>query len=298
MGIFRRMFLFVLGLLLLVLIPLSVFGFWSRETLLDTDHYVEAVGPLASDGSIQAQVTLTLMSFLDDLASGAGGSSTMRQQLIDNQYSNLRPTIESTVTQLLDTESFRLVWEGVNREAHQSLVLLLKGKAPTDEQGRVTLNLNPVYEDLQTALLANGITVLEGIEPSENSLIMPLFQASELTEVESYVKLFDRVAGILPIITIVLALLFVLLFPRKFRGLFWLGLLTAIGMVVLIVGRSIGRDATIGSVSEQTTRDALGAIYDETTKSLNEQVLLIAIISVVVLVVAFIGGRMTRQRRY
>lgn len=223
-------------------------GFWSRETLLDTDHYVEAVGPLASDGSIQAQVTLTLMSFLDDLASGAGGSSTMRQQLIDNQYSNLRPTIESTVTQLLDTESFRLVWEGVNREAHQSLVLLLKGKAPTDEQGRVTLNLNPVYEDLQhPAPLANGITVLEGIEPSEDSLTMPLFQASELSEVESYVSFFHRVAGILPIITIVLALLFVLLFPRKFRGLFWLGLLTAIGMVVLIVGRSIGRDATTGS---------------------------------------------------
>jgi len=298
MGIFRRLILFVLGLLLLVLIPLSVLSFWSRETLLDTDHYVDAVGPLASDNAIQAQISLSLMSFLDDLASGAGGSSTMRQQLIDNQYSTLRPTIESSVTQLLDTQTFRLVWEGVNREAHQSLVLLLRGKTPTDDQGRVTLNLSPVYEDLQAALLENGVTILEGVEPSADSLTMPLFQSSELTEVKSYVRLLDRVAGILPVITILLALLFLLLSPHKFRGLFWLGLLTAIGMGLLILGRSIGHDAPTGSVSEQTTKDALGAIYDETTTSLNERVLQIAIVSIVVLIVAFVGGRQTRQRRY
>lgn len=298
MGIFRRFVLFLLGLLLLVLIPLSLLGYWSRTTLLDTNHYVKTVGPLASEDAIQTQVTVSIMSFLDDLAAGAGGNSTATQQLIDRQYPNLRPSIVEAIAALLDSGTFQSVWESVNREAHQTLVLLLEGKAPTDDQGRVIVNLSPVFEELQATLLDNGITVLDGINPTAESLTMPLFQSEDLASSQSYVRLFDRVAIALPFITAVLVILFLWWSPKKFRGLFWLGLIIAIGMGLLYFGFDVGRDATTGSVSSDTTKAALAAIYDEVTSSPRNRVLQIGIAGIAIAAIAFIGGKMTRSRRY
>src|SRR3981081_348552 len=39
-----------------VLAPISVIGLWTRNTLLDTDQYVDTVAPLAKDPAIQAAI--------------------------------------------------------------------------------------------------------------------------------------------------------------------------------------------------------------------------------------------------
>ena len=53
----------VIGALLVVvgcvLVPISLSAVWVRNTLLDTDHYVSTVGPLASNAQIQQALEIS-----------------------------------------------------------------------------------------------------------------------------------------------------------------------------------------------------------------------------------------------
>ena len=53
----RRRWSRILAVVGAVLLPLAGLSFWGRNQLLDTNHYVDTVAPLASQPDIQAAVT-------------------------------------------------------------------------------------------------------------------------------------------------------------------------------------------------------------------------------------------------
>ena len=54
----RRITCGVLVVIVCVLAPVSMLAVWTRNTLLDTDQYVETVGPLAQEPAIQRAVSM------------------------------------------------------------------------------------------------------------------------------------------------------------------------------------------------------------------------------------------------
>ena len=71
---------------------------------------------------------------------------------------------------LLASDRFQTLWDNVNRRAHNQLVALLtddldqaKGAAVAVKDGKVTLDLGNVIEQVQAKLVTAGLTFLDGV---------------------------------------------------------------------------------------------------------------------------------------
>src|SRR5262245_26472754 len=140
--------LIVLGV---ILVPLSAVSWWVRGTLTDTDKYVSAVAPLASDPAVQAtvtdQVTDRVMTRLQTLNLAQQATDELIARGIPPQFAAavsliaapLRDRVESlvhqVVGQVVSSEIFADVWTGANRIVHTELIALLNG-----DQGALAQN--------------------------------------------------------------------------------------------------------------------------------------------------------------
>ena len=125
-------------------------GIWASRSLLDTDVWVERVGPLASDPDVQdvisRQITSATMELVDP-TSLFEEALPDRGQILAVPLSN---AVEGFVGDAADTvvssEAFERLWVAANERAHAAAVRVLRGDAEAlDVDGdTVTLNVIPL----------------------------------------------------------------------------------------------------------------------------------------------------------
>ena len=115
--------LIVLGVLGLVLSPVAI---WGRNLVLDTNHYVETVAPLAHNPGVQDvivnQVDKQVQSHLDVEA-------YVKQVLPPRAATLLAAPVQSAVyglvhtltTRVVQSKGFYTLWVTINRVAHSRL---------------------------------------------------------------------------------------------------------------------------------------------------------------------------------
>ena len=157
-----------------ILIPLSAVAIWTHNQLTNTDRYVETVGPLAENEDIQEAVAARVVNALFtqvDPAKRIEDALPDRAAFLGEPIATAMKGYATDVTEkLLASERFQTLWDNINRRAHNQLVALLtddldKAKgAVTVKDGKVTLDLGNVIEQVQGRLVAAGLTFLEGVD--------------------------------------------------------------------------------------------------------------------------------------
>jgi hypothetical protein len=282
---------------------LSVVAIWLRVTLLNTDHYVKTVAPIAAQPSVQRAVADKLGTAINSKID----FDQLARDVLPDRADVLAPAIASGVQAQISSRlndftaspRFQQLWTDANRRAHQRLTDLLIGgrsKRLALEGDTVYLDMSPAVQRVKDALSERGLTrIANAIPPSVDGRIK-LVQSSAITDAQSYIKLLKASAIVLPILALLCLLGSAALTKPWRRGLMHAAIGVAVSMVILIALVAIGRSAYLDALGNGALpRDAASAIFDQVAGFLRNGVRIVAIVAVAVAVVTLIAGLPLRR---
>ncbi|MFE1363367.1 hypothetical protein ACFW84_03890 [Streptomyces anulatus] len=274
----------VLLVLLTVLVPLSALSAWVDLEIDDTDRYVAAVSPLASDPAVQTTVA--------DLVT----EEAMRQIDLGPLQDTVREFLHETVRSFTTTEAFRNAWDTANRAAHKAVAAALDG----DSGEAVTIDLAPVIDQVKQDLVRDGVPFADQIpvERTEITVLGP-GQADDLRD--SFRLL--RYGSIWPAVATLVFLVLVVGIATVRRGMragLWatatVGAGFVLGAIVLRALVAVGRSRVLDEVPD-SDRDAAAAVVDALTASLRTTVWVVLAVGAALLVGAVVARVLLRRRR-
>ncbi|MFE3400620.1 hypothetical protein [Streptomyces anulatus] len=274
----------VLLVLLAVLVPLSALSAWVDLEIDDTDRYVAAVSPLASDPAVQTTVT--------DLIT----DEAMRQIDLGPLQDTVREFLYETVRSFTTTEAFRNAWDTANRAAHKAVAAALDG----DSGEAVTIDLAPVIDQVKQDLVRDGVPFADRIpvERTEITVLGP----GQADELRNAFRLL-RYGSIWPAVATLVFLVLVVGIATVRRGMragLWatatVGAGFVLGAVVLRVLVAVGRGRVLDEVPD-SDRDAAAAVVDALTASLRTTVWVVLAVGAALLVGAVVTRVLLRRGR-
>ena len=129
-------------------------GIWASRSFLDTAVWVDHVGPLAEDPDVQEalgnRITTELMMVVDPQTLFEEALPERGQILAAPLSGAVEGFVGDQVDKFVASDAFANLWVGINREAHQAAVKVLRGQSEAVEAGddAVTLNLVPVINQV------------------------------------------------------------------------------------------------------------------------------------------------------
>jgi hypothetical protein len=291
----------VLLVLAALLAPLSVTVVWLRTTLLDTNRYVETVAPLSSNPELQNAVDTYLTDQLFarvDVATRAREALPPRADFLAEPLSGqLKGFTHTVVSKAVASDQFKQVWVNANRAAHRQVVGVLTGKggtALTSDAGVVTLDLRVLANNVKARLQQSGIGVFDKIPADKISGTFVLVDSPGLAKASRAVRLLDRLAVVLPLLTLALVAAGVWLARDRRRALLGAGAGLVLGMVVLAAGLSLGRSQFVQAVAgPNLPSSAAGFTFDTIVRFLRASLRTVFAVGLVVAVGAVLAGPST-----
>ncbi|MEU2572149.1 hypothetical protein ACIP3B_03660 [Streptomyces anulatus] len=274
----------VLLVLLTVLVPLSALSAWVDLEIDDTDRYVAAVSPLASDPAVQTTVA--------DLVT----EEAMRQIDLGPLQDTVQEFLHETVRSFTTTEAFRNAWDTANRAAHEAVAAALDG----DSGEAVTIDLAPVIDQVRQDLVRDGVPFADQIpvERTEITVLGP-GQADDLRDsfrLLRYGSIWPAVATLVFLVLVV----GIVTVRRGMRAGLWatatVGAGFVLGAIVLRALVAVGRSRVLDEVPD-SDRDTAAAVVDALTAPLRTTVWVVLAVGAALLVGAVVARVLLRRRR-
>lgn len=281
------------------LVALSLLAFYVRETVLDTDRYVETMAPIANSPDVQQAVAEKLDTAITTRVDFA---SLMREALPDqaDPYAPaLAAVLQQAIRRRLDTfvasDNFQRLWVEANRRAHARVVALLT----TGESGRLLLDGNTVYLDLgaivdrvRQGLQERGLDRLAAAIPPTVDGRVTLLQSEGLVKARKGVDLIESLTIVLPILALLCLAGHVFWSRPRRRGLLRVGIGLIVTALILIAAAGLGRTAYLDAIDQNVLpREAAADIFDALIGLLRTGVRVIVVVAVVVALLALVLGR-------
>ena len=260
----RRVLTPIIVALAIVVFTATVPAAWARRTALNTDRFVELVGPLADDPAIQQsladKVTQRIMSLIDVEAFVTDLFPERGAVLVAPLTNAIQGYVHGLVLRVFESDEFTRLWTETNRFVHTEMLAVLDGGSDTVSTvgGKVALNLMPMVQAvleqmaaLVPDLIGRNITIPEidvsmapseavallestfGIDLPDNFGTVVVYDADELAALQKAVRTFDKLVIVLVLLVLVLVALALWLSPRRRRTLLQLMTGFAVGLVVV-----------------------------------------------------------------
>lgn len=278
--------LITLGLILLVVANLT---FWAWFTLLNTNGWVTAVGPLSKDPTVSGILSQYVVGQLFeqvDVELAIEQSLPPDFQILSVALTTgLEKIAYETVDGLIQSDAFNTVWVGINRAGHTVIMKVLKGEGDNlyMQSGELVLDLSDVYSFVEDQF---GLADLNLSAQAEDGRIV-LFQSQQVAVLQELVSYLNTLGLLLPLLTLVafLAAWFVSLWRRE--TLIWIGTVIAMAMFVSLIVFSVTRSSVLVSVQDPMLRDLGRQIVSVVTHGLIVQTVFFMIAGILLAVGAW-----------
>jgi hypothetical protein len=311
-----------------LMVTVSLGGVWARRNALNTDRWVQTVGPIADDAAVQEALgrylTGQVMTAIDPEAFFEDVLPDRGQILAVPLTNALRGFVNDQVDSFLSSDAFSDLWVAANRRVHARVVALLEGDegplqesgAVQIEDGKVLMNLVPVVNavlarigDLSPEIFGRTVDVPTvsidevpeaAIEKIEDALGRQLpadfgqftvFEVSALSEVQDAVETFDRLVVLAVVLAVLLIALTLWVSPHRRRTLLQLLMGITLGVVLMRRAGIRAEAEVIDLVRVPENRDAAGVIVGAFVSSLlGATAWVLAIVAVVAVIAVLTGG--------
>ena len=282
-----------------IILPFAVLTVWTRNTLLDTDQYVETVAPLAQNEDIQEAISFRVTEAIAEAADFRKlAEDTLPPEaaiLAGPIESGARNLIQQVVDELLSTDAFARVWEDVNRIGHQNLVLVLTGEGNESVEtdgGRVVLKLGPFAEEVVKELdNLLGSEFADSVPTDRLDAEFVIVDSDDLADVQGALRLLDAMSWITVILAIALLLAAVLLAEKRRLGFRRLGIALVVPTVITLLLYSWARGQYVGALPPDVHNpDAATAFFDIMTRFIPRALRAILVLGVIVLIGVWVTG--------
>ena len=292
----RRISSWVLVVLACLLAVVSVLVVFARNQLLNTDAYVSTVAPLASNPAIQTQVATRVS---DELIARTNLHARVKNALPAKAGFLVTPITDevqkatySITLRLVQSQKFEQLWIAANRASHKQLVAVLTGTqegAVSTKDGKISIDLGKVEVTVKKELTAKGITVFNKV-PAVKGLDFVLFQSNDLVRIQKLVNFLNKLAVVLPIVTLLCFAGAVVLTKNRRRGLVRAGTGLALSMGLILVLIAVGRNQYVSSLQPPQSPQAATAVIDTVTANLRAAVRIILILAALLAIGALVAG--------
>ncbi|HEY9408090.1 MAG TPA: hypothetical protein VIP77_00795 [Jiangellaceae bacterium] len=307
--IWRWVGCWVLVVVTAVLVLTAVVARFAESELLDTERYVETVGPLADDPAIQAEIAdqvtdqVTTRIDVEGVTADALAGLAERAPRLPEAITGLAPVIagqvesfiHGVVTRLVTSEEFPELWTRANRTAHQSLVAVLTGETggvvTADDSGTVSLSTSAVLDRVRDRLTARGFSLAERIPDVDAEIV--LLQSDDLVRVQRAVSFLDSAASVLPWLAVLTGLGAVGLAPRGSRrkAVVAIGVAAVVAMALLALAINAGRALYLREVpSDVLSPAAATAVIDTLLVPLRTTLRAVFVAGLVIALAAYLTG--------
>jgi hypothetical protein len=264
----RRGLVFTLIAVASVIGFLAVFAVWANRQLLETDTWTDTSSKLLEDDEIRTQVSYFMVDALyanvDVQAELQQALPPRLQPLAGPAAAGLRELSLRLADQALQRPRVQELWEDANRQAHQTLIDVVRHGGDED----VSLDLGTIVNQLGQQL---GVDVANRIPPGVAQIeVLP---NDKLSAAQKAVKALRGLAIVLTLIALALFGLAIYLAQGWRRealrtiGFAFIG----IGIVVLVM-RSLAGDALVNSLaSTEAVKPAVADTWSIGTSLLNDQ---------------------------
>lgn len=229
----------VLAVLAGLLVPVALTATWASQVVTDTDRYVETVTPLARDPQVVRAAERSLSGRAVALVESGGISAAVAEQVA------LEDVVGSAVRAVLASPVFPPVWQAANRTAHADLVSQLRASGPDSAGEPVTLDLGEVL-----VAVVDEATASLPVAPRVPRVEVPVtvLEGEDVTRARTAYVVLDASGRWLPPVVATLALVALVVGPRRGRVLGWLAVTSASGLGGLLVASSLLRDRVTADV--------------------------------------------------
>ena len=288
----RRILVWVLVVLAMILVLASSLTIWVQRQALDTDNWVDLSTELLENDQVRENLSVRLVDALYD-------GTDVEQQLSERLPPRLkqlaapvtglvRPAAVSAVDTLLQQPAVQKLWADANRVAHDRLVAILK-EEDTDRlvqssNGEVVLDLNPLVVSINDQLGLN-VTLPEGAGT------YVIADSDQLAAAQTAVAVIDPLSILMIIAVFILLVAAVYLAAgRRRETLRAIAFsLIFIGVLLLVVRRLVGT-ALVDALTDDTTRDTGWAVWILGTNLLRDVAVAVLVYGIVLLVGALLAG--------
>jgi hypothetical protein len=287
-------FLVVLGC---VLTPVSIVAVWIHATLLDTDQWVDTVGPLIDSPNVQdavaARLTTAVINGADLEDRVEDVLPTRAQVLAPAIVEGARQAVGAVSLRIVQSDQFETLWDQANRRAHKQVVAVLQGKG-TDtiqtENGQIVLDLAPLISEVRERLNDRGISLFNDLDIKRVDRQIVIFSSEDLRRAQSVVDVLDTLAWWLPIVTVIAFAAAIALSGNRRRTLLRgsLGVALAVGLV--LTAFNLGRTAYLDALPERVNRGAAEDLYDQLLTFLRTSLRTAFVFALVVALAAWLSG--------
>ncbi len=294
----------VIFLVAALLTPIALVGHWGHRTVVDSERYIDTVGPLISNPEVQEGISTTITDALvtkvntadtvDELLNKLFPDSSFNSLLSAPIAAGVNGLIGELVTRFVASDQFAAVWIALNEAAQRGLVALLEGR----EEGPIQLQGDEVVFDISTALgsvqqflVDNGITAAANITLPDEQRQIVLVEAPALAQIRFIYSLTSPILEWLPLVVAALFALSIALARRRARIVVAAGIFLVACAGLLSLGLSAGED----SFNNQLEGTAFGPASEVFWNTLLNYLILgveaVFVLGVVVIIAGWFGGR-------
>jgi len=280
--------LIVLGLILLAAGNVT---FWLRGTVLNTNRWVRAVGPLTQNDVVADAVSFYVVEGLFDLVDVDQAIG----ELLPPEYSflggmmarSLQNLAQDTATSLVQSDQFNTVWVGLNRTAHRAIMGVLRGRGDLLylREGQLTLDLSDAFKFVTDSFNLGDLEPLQDIQTR-----FIILESRQVAVVQQVLGLIDGMGLVIPLLALVSLFLAWLISLWRRRTVMWIGIGLGIAMVLSLVAFALTQPAVLASIYDPFVRLLAGEIWDVVVRGLYVQTVLVLVIGLLLIAGAALAG--------
>ena len=289
----------VLMVLGFALVPTAGVAVWTRNTLLNTDRYVETVAPLSDS---QAVIDDVANAITTEIFAQVDVETLLQENLppelafaAEPITSQVESTTRTLVVKALESDRFDVLWREINRQASASVVGLVTGQDTTDilqiENGQLFLELKPVIEDVKARLSEQGFSLADKLPAVGASVELPVANVSYIQDAQTAVRGLNTLANVLPWLAALCFLGAVLLSRNRRRALIWTGGLISGAALLIGLSLAVGRGIYLDSVtSDMISTETAAVVFDTVVRFLRNGVRIFFFLGIILAFGAAVTG--------
>ncbi|MEA1978598.1 MAG: hypothetical protein U9N80_11945 [Chloroflexota bacterium] len=272
-----------------IALTLANFSNWARDTLIDTDAWVAAIGPMSQNPVI-------VEAFSDAIVEGVseelgitpleGPSLLVLLGILDQPLvETVQKLISEAISTVILSDEFNEIWVRAIEIIHGSLVSVLSGDNPFiyAEDGIVYLDFSELLDEILNML---GLKNISLFEPGADGMQFALVESDSLAEMQRILRMIDRIAFLSFIITILCFGGAVALSRWRRSTINAMGIGIAVVMLISLFLFSMGESYILASIVDQAFNDLASEVLHSITTGLIAQTVLLLILGVGVALIA------------
>jgi len=281
--------LVISGLLLLMVANLA---FWARYTVLNTNGWVNAVGPLTQDPEIAQVLGIYVSGEIfeaTDMDQAVTEILPAEFQLLSLPLSKaMQGLVEDAVATFIQSDVVNSVWVTTNRIAHSLIVGVLRGEGDILylDTGQLVVDISPLINMIDETF---GIQNLDLSFVDEDGRIV-LLENQQVAYLQQVVSLLDAIGILLPLLSLAVFVIAVFVSLWRRKTTLWIGIGIVITMVLSLLVYKVAESWLLVSIADPLLRIFGGAIWGVITNGLIMQIFVLMVIGILIIFGAWVAG--------